>query len=456
MKLPWPAFQHNAKAPINDDPGDYMQLTRAQVFTPIDFPVHSYVARETEGLERKLKTAFEIPKAVISISGPSKAGKTVLIEKQVGPDNLITVSGAEIRTVDDLWDLVLDALDAPDQTTDTTATTKSGEIAVKAEGELGFKLIAKAKLGADLKGGLAKSDGVSNTRSRRGLSDVVSAIADTPIVVFIDDFHYIEKSIQVGVARQVKAAAGKGVRMVLAAVPHRADDAVRSNSELRGRTAQVDVGFWRSDELAQIAVLGFQALGHKISPDQAARFAREACGSPQLMQQICLQLCIEDGIFEARADGAALNLNDLIFAPDVIARALQGAAAQTDYTSLVDEMHQGPKVRGVERKEFAFKDGTKGDVYRAILLAIAAEPPASTIGYSDLLRRIEEVCKSETPGSGSVVTSLRHATNLVRERQPAERIIEWEDTPAGGVLNIIDPYLLFFLRSSDRLSQLGR
>jgi hypothetical protein len=46
---------------------------------------------------------LDTPKVVISISGPSKSGKTVVVEKVVGKDNLIPTSGAEVRIGDDLW-----------------------------------------------------------------------------------------------------------------------------------------------------------------------------------------------------------------------------------------------------------------------------------------------------------------------------------------------------------------
>ena len=65
------------------------------VFTPNDFPRYTYVNRAVSPpLEQQLKQALATPKEVISISGPSKSGKTVLIEQVVGPDNLITVSGS--------------------------------------------------------------------------------------------------------------------------------------------------------------------------------------------------------------------------------------------------------------------------------------------------------------------------------------------------------------------------
>lgn len=107
---------------------------------------------------------------------------------------------------------------------------------------------------------------------------------------------------------------------------------VRSNSELRGRTSGIDVGFWTLEELAEIATRGFAALGYTITDIDAQRFGVEACRSPQLMQQICLQACRVVGIKEARASDAPLNFAPLSFSANATREALEIAASQTDYT----------------------------------------------------------------------------------------------------------------------------
>ena len=174
------------------------------------------------------------------------------------------------------------------------------------------------------------------------------------------------------------------------------------------------------------------------------------------MQQICLQVCRVVGIKEARPAEASLNFSSLSFSEDSIREALEMAASQTDYTSLVKTLHAGPKKRGMERKIFDFIDGSKGDVYRAILITLSADPPVSEINYNELTKRIDKVCiGEEKPGMGSVVQSARHMSTLARISLPEERIIEWEHDANMGLLSISDPYLLFFLRSSTKLAQLG-
>jgi len=46
-----------------------------QVFTPTDVPTVTYVERTTKNYEEDLRRAFDIPKMIVSISGPSKSGK---------------------------------------------------------------------------------------------------------------------------------------------------------------------------------------------------------------------------------------------------------------------------------------------------------------------------------------------------------------------------------------------
>ena len=52
------------------------------VFTPNKVPTITYVQRDEEA-EQKTRDAFEIPNIVVSLSGPSKSGKTVLVNKVV-------------------------------------------------------------------------------------------------------------------------------------------------------------------------------------------------------------------------------------------------------------------------------------------------------------------------------------------------------------------------------------
>jgi len=93
-------------------------LTAHDVFVPSSFPEHTYVSRGGDDLEDKLRFALKTKGQIVSLSGPSKSGKTVLVEKVVGKDKLVPVVGAGIREPEQVWTRVLDWIDAPaDNTT---------------------------------------------------------------------------------------------------------------------------------------------------------------------------------------------------------------------------------------------------------------------------------------------------------------------------------------------------
>lgn len=416
------------------------------VFVPGAFPEHTYVERSGERLEQLLRDALDTPGQLVSLSGPSKSGKTVLVEKVVGRDDLIQLSGAGIRGADDVWTRVLDWMNVP----------HSSSVAHSVEGAIGSELTGKATVGIPLlargetsaTGSLELTGGQERTsvRERRGLSQVVKEIAGSSYVVLIDDFHYMERATQEEVARSLKEAIRLGVKVVTAAVRHRGDDVVRALPELRGRVFALDLTYWHPKELREIADRGFALLNAQLPQTAIDTFVEESAGSPQLMQSLCLQSCFflslrEGGLFECSPPVAPRDLREI----------LEQTSARTDFRSLVDVLETGPKTRGTERKTFAFTDGSKGDVYRCVLKAIAADPPLLTFPYGDLLARTVAVCDGESPVGSSVTTTCVQLSKLAREKLPNERAIDWDEQKQ--ILDIPDPYLLFYLRWSGRLQE---
>lgn len=263
-----------------------------EVFTPNDFPTVTYVDRAEHKLEARLRDVYETPNMVISVAGPSKSGKTVLIKKVVPEDMLITVRGASIKGPDDLWVRVLDWMGAPVEISEQQST--SNEVTGGSEGGGGFTIPFAGKIEAKLTAGGTRGWGGAENKTflRTGLEQVIREIGKSDFVVFIDDFHYIPAAIRDDIGKQIKAAAESGVKIFTASVPHRSDDVVRSNPELRGRVVAIDLELWTSSELIQIARKGFEALNVDLAPDIERRFAAEAFGSPQLMQSICLNLAL--------------------------------------------------------------------------------------------------------------------------------------------------------------------
>jgi hypothetical protein len=425
-------------------------LKASDVFTPNSFPYHTYVARKGDQNERALRNALEIKNAVISVSGPSKSGKTVLVEKIIGTDNIIPIAGSQVESGAQLWDSILNWIGVPnsEQRTDTDSHKQNVGGEIKGGGSIPglFEVGGAGKYSEES----ADSKAVATTTTRRGLEQVAREIASSDYTIFIDDFHYIEESQRADIARHIKSGAERGIRFCVASVPHRKDDVVRANPELRGRTHNVDIAYWSEADLAEIARVGFDQLNLVVSDELIRRIAKESCGSPQLTQAICLQYCFLADFYKAAPSKTARTISDEDFR-----QVLENTSSQTDFSRLVDNMHQGTKIRGVERKSFDFLDGSSGDVYRAVLLALAADPPRMDINYAELMRRVREVCADEAPQSQSVRTACFYINKFAEDTITASQVMEWDDTTDNEILSIIDPYFLFYLRSSSKLRDLG-
>lgn len=422
-----------------------------EVFVPSDFPTTTYVEREDEKLERRVRDAVATPRSPISISGPSKSGKTALVRKIVGDENLIHIFGSQIEAPGDLWDAILSWMSTPSTIATGSASTETASPNATVTGSFGVPGVASVSLGGGIATSTAANSNVTSTQQVRGMAAVAREVAGSDYIVFLDDFHYIPRDLQESVGRHIKAGGEAGIRFCVASVPHRSDDVVRSNHELRGRTINIDTSFWSIDDLVKIGLQGFAALKVGIKQAVLERFAQESCTSPQIMQALCLQLC-----FNARVRETGDSLMELDVTDRDIQDVLEQASTRADYTSLVKQMHAGPRIRGTERKEFKFFDDTQGDAYRASLLALAQDPPSMEFNYAGLLSRINEVCLEDKPVGSSITESLKQIAGFAEQMHPTQRIVEWDADAASGTFAIIDPYFLFFLRSSELLTDLGR
>jgi hypothetical protein len=187
-----------------------MALKAREVFVPGAYPQHTYIKRAAQDLETALSDSPNTPGQIVSLSGPSKSGKTVLVEKVVGRDFLIPISGASLRHPDDVWQHVLDWINVPSSTSAKTAVSGAlgGEATAKAGAEL--PLIAKGEVGGSVTLEVGGEKTTEAVRGRRGLPQVVHEIANSDFVVLLDDFHYMERSVQAEVAKSLKEAVRLG------------------------------------------------------------------------------------------------------------------------------------------------------------------------------------------------------------------------------------------------------
>ncbi|WP_193174909.1 ATP-binding protein [Oricola nitratireducens] len=416
------------------------------VFVPNGTPTHTYVKRTAEQNEEKLAAALEIPNMVISISGPSKTGKTALINTCLTQERIIPASGQSLRTSNELWQTVMRWIGGPEEIEKIKERVLKAGVAGKTTGEAGV-FFAKGKVEGEANGGVEFTTGTLEKYGVEFFEAVVKDLSGSDFVVFLDDFHYISRESQVEIAKSIKAIAERGVRICIASVPHKSDDMVRANDELTGRIVSILFDYWTVTELENIAKAGFLALGVDIAPAKVKQLATEALGSPQLMQSLCLNLCLEKGIRNKQTMQYRTDVSNAEFSA-----ALERTTLQTDYSKTVEKLHTGAKERGTQRKEFALKDGSQGDVYRAILVSLMQNPPRLSFDYDEIMSRIREVCIGDAPAGSSVQLALKQMDGIAKDLSRENSVLEWDDDQ----LEITNPYFMFYLRSSQKIEQINK
>lgn len=415
-------------------------MKATDVFTPGRFPAHTFVEDHLVERRQQLLDTLDAGAMLVSISGPSKSGKTVFVEQILGKQNLIQITGAGVRSSADLWLRVFDVIGTPVSRAEATSTALAGSVSGKGSVECGV-IIAKGKAEASATGTYTSTMTSTEGKAVDHLQMLIKELGGTDFVVFIDDFHYVPRDVQVEIARQIKEGIRNNVKFICASVPYHADDVIRGNTDLRGRVFSIDFDYWKPNVLSKIAYKGFRKLNIAYRESVVEQFAAEAAGSPQLMQYLCLNACFELKVREAGTE--PVDLTDDRARTSAICRR---TALSADYGSIVEKMKEGPKTRGADRKIYISQYGWQGDVYRLLAKALSLDPPQLTFRYQSLIDRIAATCQKEAPSGSSVTSACFHIAKIVNDTV-GERVVEWD--AENDVFDIRDPYLLFYLRWSD-------
>jgi hypothetical protein len=268
------------------------------------------------------------------------------------------------------------------------------------------------------------------------VGDAIRVLVTNGIILVIDDFHYIDKDTRVTLMRNVKGPVFNGLKVVLLSVTHRAFDAIKAESELTGRFTSVTLPVWEVPDLRQIPVLGFAALRVSYSDDFLGELAREAQGSPFLMQKFCWEICFDCDI-EKTALLRRHQIPDDYPVADMFVRIAQDAGLPI-YQRLV----AGPQSRKARTKR-PLLTGEEADIYEATLLALAETGPKPSISYEELRTSLNNLLVEMMPQKHEITSALKHLANISMQAG-TEDAIDWDEDKRE--INVADPYLRFYLR----------
>lgn len=407
-------------------------LKYSDVFVPGGFPRHTYNPRDARKIEDQLAEVKDNLCKLVTVTGHTKSGKTVLTRKILPIDEAVWVDGGTVTAEDDLWTSVLEQLDAyTDHETGVEAGTTS-TISGKAKAGANY-LIAKGEGEIGAKHERAKSSRTGHGRKVSNRIAALAAIRQQARPLVIDDFHYLPKDLQGGIVRALKPLVFDGVAVVLIAIPHRRYDAVRVEREMTGRILPMTIPTWSESELSFIPSKGFPLLSIGVPDSIALALAKQAIGSPHLMQEFC------------RGIAKYASANQISFiGPDLDLAPIFQDVANTIGRPIFEKLAKGPRQRS-DRVKRKLKSGGEADIYELVIHALAhLKPDLVTLEYEDLRAAIREVSSDNIPQLHEVARVLKHMATIASTDQSSTPVIDFDETDKK--LHITDPFFAFYLR----------
>jgi hypothetical protein len=228
----------------------------SDVFVPGGMPILTYVPRADIKLEERLHSAKENLCKLVTVTGATKSGKTVLVNRIFPRNQCIWIDGGTIGKEEDLWQYILEEIDGyvevTNQQNKETATTFKANIGVESD----IPLIGKGKGQAGFE--RHRTDGGTTSRklTLSPRSAAISQLRLARVPLIIDDFHYLMRDFQGNLIRALKPLIFEGLPVVLIAIPHRRYDAIKVEREMTGRLESINIPPWEEKELLEIADRG--------------------------------------------------------------------------------------------------------------------------------------------------------------------------------------------------------
>lgn len=427
-----------------------------KVFVPGKLPALTYNPRAELHLERDLQDYLDETGSILTVAGPTKTGKSVLVKRVV--EDPVWIDGQGIDSTDRLWTLVADQLGAYSQILVGHDSSDSGGGTVSSKAGIP----GVVEVGADASYSATENRSVSHGVSRPLLSVARQHLERSERALIIDDFHFITRKVQRDIVRALKPLVLAGVPIIFISISHRVQDVVTAEPDMGGRVVPLKVKFWDSDDLVFIAREGFAALNVLDHNDALARrLAAESYGSPHLMQKFCRELCKANDVRVTQPNPVNLT------APEDWTRFFQ---AQTDPASRdwFERLMGGPAKGGTGRASWETQHNGYLDNYGLTLLAISRTGPLLELDKEDIRNSVAQQTKGTGPALHQITRTLQHLSRIaakrMSERRPSEDeldstvtdesdmvpdvqpVLEYMEDETNSRLHISDPFFAFFVR----------
>ncbi|MBP2420730.1 hypothetical protein [Microbacterium imperiale] len=391
-------------------------IVTADVFTPAKLPTVTDVDRT--GVSAELSRWVNRGGFFVSLLGTTKLGKTTLVKTFLAglPADSWSVylPGQSLGSgADDLWLKLAQQLQIP--------TSKESGLASSDKTSWGFLTrLQLSWLGA----GAAVQSNATNEQQDSSSSvqkfNVDPSVAVTEavgllransrkVVIAIDDFHFVtDAAARRAIVLALRPLADLGCAVILSTIPGGELDPAFSTTNTGGRRKTVTVPRWGVEELEQIATQGLKALRLWASPDLITNLAEQSFGSPQIMQQLCLDLCeMENNIFHRD------ELEDVeeVCAPDDMDKFFR-SLEDDEALGWLAKLSAGPDPRRKRgKKTYPIDPPTELDGYQLIMQSLHDFGSPHELPLAELKKHVGDRLQMEGKELGRLALELK-ARNL--------------------------------------------
>ncbi|MCA8488386.1 hypothetical protein [Burkholderia arboris] len=388
---------------------------------------HSYVDRRS--LDRDFRKLIDRQQTHIAIRGASKAGKSWLRQRVL--ENPITVQCRLSYTTADIYRDALAKLDISLETQNSRSTSLKGKLS--ANGEAGFKLIAKVTGSGEIAGES------TNTRTEKpvgkdinDLDFLAQLIKASGRILVIEDFHYLSVAEQKRFAFDLKALWDYKTFVVVIGVWISENMLITLNPDLVDRIEELSVT-WQESELKQVLKKGCDALNISLTDEISNELAKISYESVGLMQKLALRMIDDElGIEEGAESGKKIHIDKKSATHDA---AMHIAEQQNQlYQAFAKRVCDGIRTR---------KNSTA--IYAHAMAAImSASDDQLTRGFS--AKEIYDTAHARQPRiqSGNLKAILPRFPELQVDDDGRGLVLAYD--PQDELVNVVDRQLLLYRR----------
>lgn len=368
----------------------------------------------------------------IVIFGSSKQGKTCLRKKNLDDKEYITV---HCDNKMDLYNLNINILK---QAGFTVQVSESKTVNGKAKVKVGFGWDLFGKADIELEGEKGNEKVYQPLElDPDDVNDIIKALNSMNFNKFIviEDFHYLKDETQVNFAIELKAFhENSKITFIIVGVWLEENRLIALNGDLSGRVKSVNADEWTDDNLLELISIGEQLLNIAIPEGEKRKLIEKSLNNVYIVQEVCYEICIENGIKEQASDYMTLNCQNL---ENIISKVISQHSGR--YNNLLTNISEGFQSTELEMHKWIMYAILRSEVEKL-------EKGLKRSEINTFLQ--EEHPRKQELNPGNLTQALKSIASLQVKKNTIPIIIDYDSSNLK--LNIVDKGFIIWLSDQDR------